>query len=389
MAVNLPAPEILARELAQRIAANRDAFLVWPLVRICQDAPWADRQALLAGLLDFHRERMAKVPDPARYPDARPWVESRLAVDRLLTEQYGLKFEELAQLRSLYEYVQYRGFRIIRPPAAPKVERCRVAYLPESDQGAFHIKNVDDPIEHYRPDPNPVTVMPLQGPLNWDGTGSGLHLDDEPEDTFPLPLTEMCLALCQDVPGALAFLTRYSPFGGNFNCVLHDRQKRCAAVEKCSHNFIETFGPDRNGGAHCSGMACRDPQSPLGQYQARKRKEYLDLVGLDESGSDWAFWQACYQKEAQLAAAMNTPGVSPGHSPGPVKVQPLLDLFTRPASQGGFNKDGVKNHPDQAVAEYTLMIRVHYLDKKRFERYQRSGDGKHFPAQPEVYDFTS
>ena len=44
-----------------------------------------------------------------------------------------------------------------------------------------------------------------------------------------------------DVPGALEFFTRYKPFWGGANLVIRDRQKRSAAFEKCSYNFIEVF----------------------------------------------------------------------------------------------------------------------------------------------------
>src|SRR5690606_5225269 len=118
----------------------------------------------------------------------------------------------------------------------------------------------------------------------------GLHIDDEPEEIFPLPITTMCLTECEDVPGAREFLTRYCDFWGSANAVLYDDQGRSVAIEKCSRNFIEFFEPNRYGRSHCSGMVCRDPQSPPAQYQRAKREAYCRHMGFGEDHPVRAFW---------------------------------------------------------------------------------------------------
>jgi len=212
----------------------------------------------------------------------------------------------------------------------------------------------------------------------WDGVGSGLHMDDEPEETFPLPYRDMVFTHCDDVPGAVQFLTRYYQFWGGQNIVLYDRQKRNVAIEKCSHNFIEVFTPGVNSGSHCSGMACRTPQSPQAQYQAKKRLEYLQRFNQPLDGSDMTFWQACDRAEAMLGDLMKKPKPT---------VAEILALFTTPWPRG-LCKTGAKMHPDQACGEYTLVTHAELYEKKQMIRWQRDAFGN-YPCVPEVYDWSA
>src|SRR5690606_35212977 len=161
-------------------------------------------------------------------------------------------------------------------------------YVPDTDRGVVHIKNMDDPITYWKKRP-PIDSFPKSG-LTWDGTGSGLHLDDEPTEIFPLPIQTMCMANCSDVPGAGSLLTRYKSFWGKANVLLFDGKNPCTAIEKCSFNFIHVHGPDANGRNHISGMVCRDPESEIAKYQAKKRTEYLRLFGLPDDGTDATYW---------------------------------------------------------------------------------------------------
>jgi len=253
------------------------------------------------------------------------------------------------------------------------VEKCRIIYLPETDQGAFHIKNVDDPINFWKPRIGRTKYHAVMHDLNWDGVGSGLHIDDEPTEIFPLPIPTICHAECHDVPGAVQFLTRYSPFWGGMNIVLFDRQGRNVAIEKCSHNFIEVFQPGANGGSHCSGMASRDLQSPQRQYQAMKRQEYLQRFNQPQDGVDMVFWSACDRAERMLGDFMQKPKIT---------VAEILELFTTPWPKG-LNKPGVKLHP-AGVREYTLVTHAELYDQRKVLVWQRDAFGN-YPAVPDIY----
>jgi len=371
--VTIPDPIAAARAEAEHIKQYSALYLEGATKRVLADCPFIDGDSLLDGLDVFHRERMAKVPSSITYPEARPWVDYVLAVNDEVQALTGMSDRQLAIYRSLHDYLTFRGYACARPAA---IERCRIIYLPATDRGEFHIKNVDDPITYYQPDPEPPSHAKQVTGLMWDGVGSGLHIDDEPEEIFPLPYYRMCMAHCDDVPGAVQFLTRYSQFWGGGNAVLYDAQQRNVAIEKCSHNFIEVFAPGTNGGSHCSGLACRNPQSPQGQYQANKRLEYLRRFNQPLDGADMTYWKACDRAEAMLGELMRKPDLT---------VAEILELFLTSWPKG-LNKPGSKLHPEQAVGEYTLVTRIHLYSEQVAYRYQRDAFGN-WPCAPEVYHF--
>lgn len=84
MKVVLPDPKEVAAKEAAQINANREAWLDYPLQRVLIDAPYVQREKLLEGIEPFHRERMQRLPPAAKYPEAGPWVEHILAIDREL-----------------------------------------------------------------------------------------------------------------------------------------------------------------------------------------------------------------------------------------------------------------------------------------------------------------
>lgn len=365
----LPDPRATARKEAERILNARDEFLTGPLERILKDSPFADRDALLHGLTDFHQERMSRIPDSTQYPQSGPWIEYVLEVDKELQDLGKLSGQEMALYRSLGAYVTFRGFARFRhtPP-----ERCRVAYLPKTDKGRMHIKNVDDPILFWKPQPPMEKSSLEEPPLFWDGVGNGMHIDDEPEEIFPLPIPLMCMSECKDVPTAVKFLKQYSSFWGAQNIVLRDDQRNAVAIEKASYNFIEIFEPEPDRPSYISGNFCRE--SPQAQHLERKRNEYVDLFDLPADGTDRAFWQACERAHNKLAALMNETEI---------KVDDVLKLFRTPWPEG-LNKGGVKYHPDQTGdEEYTLITCALLLDEKTACKWQRDTKGR-YPEQPEV-----
>jgi len=378
VSINLPNPYDVARAEAARITSNPVATEK-QIERVLIDMPYADRAAIQAGVERFHRERMAKIPSATAYPEAQPWVDHALVVDREVQALTGFSDLQMAMYRSLYSYLAFRGFASLQtapsgPPASP--EKCRIAYLPETEQGRLHIKNVDDPLTFWKPRP-PVTEMPKKGPLYFDGVGSGLHIDDEPAEIFPLPVRVMLPHYAGDVPGGVEFLTRYSSFWGRANLLLHDEQKRSAAIEKTSFNFIEVPDPLPNGCNYISGMVCRRPDSPQGQYVAAKRRQALQLFNKPDDCSDAAYWSSAFVYEEKLAGFLNRPSTP--------SVDETIDFFTTPAPDG-LNKWGSKFHPEQPVLQYTLLTEAALLDRTQYLRWQRDESGV-YPAEPEVYQF--
>ncbi|MCC7193026.1 MAG: hypothetical protein IT444_09630 [Phycisphaeraceae bacterium] len=377
MAHALSDPRVLAKEEADRINSNRQQWLVTPVDRVMADAPYFERENLLAGLTDFHRERMTRIPSIEKYPESKPWVDFALQNEAELKRLANLSDREIAIFRSLTTYLSFRGYKQAKLLSVD--ERCRCAYLPETDRGPMHIKNVDDPITHWKPSDKQPNPIPFSGDFVTDGVGSGLHIDDEPEDIFPLPVLTMLRQYANDVPSSVDFLTRYKSFWGGGNLLIHDSKKRSVAIEKCSFNFIEVFYPDSTGRSYISGMSCRDPQSPQGKYQRAKRDQAIELFGIGQDCSDNAFWSMCFTFEQKLRQALND-------LPKVPTFADVVNLFTS-AYPKGLRKDGIRLHPKQGLIGYTLCIHATLRDERKYFRWQRSQDGSLFPAQPEVFSF--
>lgn len=369
-----PDPIAGARAEAERLSADPQQFLRGPLERLLLDAPFVDRASLLEGLQAFHAERMARIPSATTYPEAQPWVDAVIATDRELQRLTGLSDADLALYRSLHDYVTYRGFALARPL---QIERCRVAYFPETDRGAVHIKNVDDPLTFWSPRPALPATQPRRPAGEFlvdDGVGSGLHLDDEPAEIFPLPGRTM-LHMCRSTADALEFGRRYMPFWGGLNCVLRDHTGHAVAVEKSSRNFLETFGPGRSGAVHVSGNVARDPASPQGAYVRAKRRQYLDRFSLPDDGPDASYWANCDRAEAMLAELTD--------SPGPIRLADIITLFTTPWPDG-LRKVALKPHAGfQGAPEYTLVTHISLIDEGGAMRWQVDAAGR-APAEPEI-----
>ena len=393
MTIQLPDLASVVQEMIRRARDGKAQFIDGPVDRVMADTPWADREILFSGLIDFHRERLERIPSAEKYPEAQPWVEHRLAVEQAL-KAAGLTDWERAVLGGMNDYLSYRGYRLAarkRPtssspgaPGPPVTEKCRVAFVPETDEGAAFIKNADDPATFWRKDRDSKKFISgldsfLQ-PARISGVGSGLHLDEEPEEIFPLPVPEMCTHFCEDLPTTIDFVTRYCDFHSGWNFIIIDRRRRSAAVEKCSRRYIDVFYPTVAGRSYASGMICRDPDSPQGRHQRAMREEYVSLTGSRwdaKESVDVAFWEACDLAERILADFLN--------DPKPITVEALQTLFTTPFPRG-LRKGGAKFHPNQPCIEYTLVTYLALLDKRRLMRFQCDDPpALTWPEEPEVY----
>jgi hypothetical protein len=370
--------------MADTVRKDPDAMIQQGLTRMLTDQRRLDRRRILAGVVAYHREAMSRIPDFRTYPEAKPWVDYVLTYQRELQRLAELNEQQMALLISLNAYMTFRGYREAGAVLAKAhaTEKCRVAFVPRTDQGPIHIKNVDDPITWWKPQPRlPRRASGwTQPPLSADGVGSGLHMDNEPSELFPLPITRMLPYCADDTPGAVAFLKRYAPFWSGANLLLFDRQCRSAAIEKCSRNFFECFSPNAHGHSHISGMTCRDPNSPQGRYQQAQRDRYRRLFGLPDDGPDDRFWAACRGMEKMLADALERLGPKP-------KAEDVMRLFTT-TYPIGLNKAGLKLHPRQGLIGYTLITHAVLLRQRRVYRWQRSRDGRSWPTKPEICQYT-
>ena len=381
----IPDPLIAAQREADAINANRHAAIYGGLERVLRDAPRVDRRALIADIAGYHREAMERVPSFRTYPEARPWVKYVRTLERELVRLAGLSAEEVAMVKSLGPYLTFRGFRRAGIKSAPPpVEKCRIAFLRDTDRGPMTIKNVDDPLSaDWQPLPPLSARLPRADffweHVNWviDGTGSGLHIDDEPAELFPLPVFPMCGQHAGTTREVVEFFRRYSPFFGGGNMLVYDRRYDSAAIEKTSRNHFQAYDA-ADGHSHISGMACRDPQSPQAQYVRARRAEYRRLYHLPDDGSDQIFWDRCDAQERKLADALAAGAPR-------FKVENLLRLFRTPWPEG-LCKTGVKLHPDQELGEYTQIVYALFFERRQYLRYQLT-EHKVLQRDPEICQF--
>lgn len=378
-------PLAAAQREADAINANRHAVIYGGLERVLRDAPQVDRRALLADIAAYHREAMERVPSFLTYPEARPWVEHVRTLERELVRLASLNAEEIAMVKSLGPYLTFRGFRRAGiKTAPPPVEKCRIAFLRDTDRGPMTIKNVDDPLSA---DWQPLPPLPARLPradffwehVNWvaDGTGSGLHIDDEPDELFPLPVLAMCGRHAGTTGEVVAFLRRYAPFWGGGNLLVYDHRYASAAIEKTSRNHFQAYDAT-DGHNHISGMACRDPQSPQAQYVRARRAEYRRLYNLPDDGLDQVFWDRCDVMERKLADALAAGAPR-------FKADDLIRLFRTPWPEG-LCKTGAKLRPDQVITEYTQIIYAQFFERRQYLRY-RLTEHKALPRDPEICQF--
>jgi hypothetical protein len=376
MPLTLPDPAVAAAAEVKHMQIDHEYHPDRALERVMADAKKVDEASLVHGLAEFHKERMAKVPSATKYPEAGPWIAYQQNFERELQRQAGFTDTQIAMKLSLSDFLRWRGFIQAR---VQTVERCRAAYIPQSDVGQIHIKNLDDPITYWKKRDMPKSLPQADSKLATDGVGNGLHIDDEPEEIFPLPARNMWRHYCDDIDGAVEFLTRYSQFwcGGNF--LIHDWKGNSVAIEKASSNFIEVFRPGPDGRSHISGMTCRDPNSPQGKYQREKRLEYIKRFDMGEDCSDMRFWATCAKFEAKLSVGLDAMGET-------AKWEDVVKLFVNEWPDG-LNKAGLRIHPDQGLIGYTLMVSATLYDKKQHIAWQREPDTTKFNFEPQVVQF--
>jgi|GEM_PF-435630 len=379
-------PKATAKKEAAAIKADRENAIYGGLNRTLRDAPHVGRKELLAELLRYHRDSRERVPSFQQYPEAKFWVDYTLTLEKELQRMAGLSEEELAIVKSLGAYLTFRGFRRagLKPGPSRQTEKCRIAFLVDSDEGPMTVKNVDDPLaSDWHPMPPLPTSLPASeffwDQVNWvaDGVGSGLHIDDEPEQLFPLPVFTMCGQHAETTREVVDFLRRYSQFWGGGNVVVYDKSFDVVAIEKTSRNFFQPYELT-NGQTHVSGMACRDPNSPQGKYQRARRDEYRLLYGLPEDGPDQTFWRVCDRQEQSLARGLNGLGKPPC-------AADLIKLFRTPYPDG-LCKTGKKVHPAQPVGEYTQVIYAIFFARRQYRRFRLDAKAT-MASEPEICQF--
>lgn len=338
----------------------------WKSAMIGLDGPELTRRVVA-----FHAERMAAVPDLQRYPELE-------IVRAELLERYrgmaaaGMSPELIALHESMGFWFSYRCRRETgRVPHGGRLppeqrERCRVVFAPETDQGPIHFKNVDDPLHTWRPMREDLATVPDPfTPLFFDGTGSGLHIDDEPPEIFPANAVTLARRYCETVTEAEELLSRYNYFWGSANLLIHDREGRAVAFDKASRCRFVVRRPGPNGVIYINGMSSFDPD-----YQAfieSRRTQYLRESKQDETSPEGVYFKAARGTLGNMRRRMA------GFEKRPTEAA-LYEHMSSRDPDGPLCRIGAQTHPDDPVRAATLYQRCYYPRDRIMRWRQWKGD---------------
>ena len=353
----------LAMSKARGIARQ----LGWPL------------EMLVEKVAAYDRERIDAMPDLIRYPELRGSRDQIEAGDRGM-RYAGVSNEMIALHRTLDFFLLTRLYEQTGRAyyAEPGVEECRVLYVPDSEVGPVHAKNVDGPLDGWEPilPTPPGTPWFWNHPIVLDGVGSGLHIDEVPPEIFPVNIYDLCYDNCATLSEATELLTRYNYFWGHGNLLVRDNHGNSMAFEKTQCR-IATRGPNRHGMNFISGMGALDPG--IREHQRRMRQKYLDQVGRDWDGSEGRFWRESDQTYANMAMYVE-------RLPARPTLREINELMERHDPGGPLCYIGEKTHPQQPGC-WTVEMRVFLLDEYKLIRRQVRDRRPAYLDEPEVISF--
>ena len=335
-------------------------------------------------VVDFHRERLESVPDLARYPELRGYADLLRQEERALHDG-GADDVVIALSKSLHFW---RGTRLQEETgkawyAQAMPEKCRILFCADSDRGALHLKNVDDPLLYFTPAPPvaPGEKWPFEHdehPLVFDGVGSGLHIDEIPPEIFPVDVRTLCREHCRAVQDATEFMVRYNYFWGSQNLLVHDNAGNSVAFEK-TWCRVATRGPNAQGINFISGMGSLDPE--LSTFQRGQRQKYLDQIGASwEDSTDGCFFTSCENKWKNMARYVDELSLNP-------TWENAKQLMEQRDPDGPMCLTGQKCHPDQTFVGYTQKMDIYEMDTKRLHRRQWRGDVPVYLDSPEIVSY--
>lgn len=356
-------------------------------------AYWSDSANCLAKLLgwpkemvlqkvrDFHRERLDAVPDLAVYPELRGYRDLLEIEDKGLRDG-GADETLIALFKSLNFWrdvrLQQETGRACFTMALP--EKCRVLYLPESDRGPLHLKNTDDPLTYWKPQPPvaPGTPWPYDHPLSSDGVGSGLHIDEIPPEIFPVNVHALWREECTTLSEATDLLVRYNYFWAHQNLLIHDAKGDSVAFEK-TRCRIATRGPNEKGINFINGMGALDPE--LSTFIKGQRQKYLDQRNERwEESPEGAFFTTCENKWKNMARYVDELSANPTYD----NAKQLMEQRDK---SGPMCLTGEKSHPDLPVGGCTLIMDIWSEKEKSRHRRQWRGNVPAYLDTPEIIHY--
>lgn len=341
------------------------------------------KKEIIARVVDFHRERVDAVPSLRKYPELKGWRERILEEERGIRDA-GVDLTDYMLFKTLRFWQKTRLYeetgRVVSVSPSSEEERCRVLYVPESDVGALHAKNVDRLLSYWKPRPAfpRKAKWPFQHPLVFDGVGSGLLIDETSPEIFPVDVRELCKEHCTTVKEATEFMTRYNYFWRGQNLLIHDHRGNSIALDKTACR-IAVRKPNAQGISFVNGMGSLDPD--LNAFIRRQRQKFLDLMKWTwEDSPDGCFYRVCENKWRNMQKYV-----------GELSLRPTFDnvkqLMEQRDKDGPMCLTGGVCHPKQKEGGYTVVMDIYMMDRKQLHRRQWKGKIPAFLDHPERVRF--
>ncbi|MEO6909166.1 MAG: hypothetical protein ABI210_14875, partial [Abditibacteriaceae bacterium] len=338
-------------------------------------------EEVVSRVLAFHRERLDAVPDLTMYPELKGYRDRLVAQERGMNDA-GVEDNLIALSQSLNFW---RSTRLLQETgiayyAQAMPEKCRILYMADSDRGALHLKNVDDPLTYWTPAPPvaPNTPWPYTHPLFFDGVGSGLHIDEIPPEIFPVDVRPLCQEHCTTVKEAEEFMVRYNYFWSGQNLLIHDNKGNSVAFEKTSCR-VGVRGPNEKGINFINGMTAVDPE--ISAFQKQQRQKYLDQIGIQWNDSpDGRYFDFSENKMNNMIRYVKELSLNP-------TWDNAKQLMEQRDSSGPMCQMGERLHHDQPALEYTLQMLIFEWDNKRMHLRQWRKDVPVYLDTPEIVSF--
>ena len=347
--------------------------------RLAQQIGWP-MEKVMSEIATYDRERLDAVPSLITYPELGGCRDRIDAEDRGMRDA-GVSTEMIALSRTLGFYTMTRLYQQTGRAfsLAPEIEECRTLFVPESDVGPIHAKNVDGPLIGWSPHP-PIpngAPWPFSHPIVLDGVGSGLHIDEIPSEIFPVNIYDLTYEHCVTVDAATELLVRYNYFWGHCNLIVYDPRGDSMAFEKTQCR-VATRGPNRHGMNFISGMSALDPG--IRDHQRRMRQTFLDQMGSDWNGPDGCFWRESEQTYLNMAAYIE-------QLPARPTLRQVRELMERHDPGGPLCYIGAKSHPDQLDGCWSRTMNLFLVNQRKQIRRQVRDAKPAFLDPPEVIEY--
>jgi len=314
----------------------------------------------------FHQQRLAAVPDLFRYPELRGMRELIDAEWRGTRDGAGLDDRLLASYYTGYVYYS----RCLHA-GIPELG-CTYIYFPTSEYGPLLANNLDSsPAEKFGPPHWPA----LNEHLLIGGVSSGIFMDEQSPEIFPVPVEKLVARYCRTTDEAAEMMTRYNHFWGPGNKIVVDRNHRVAMIEKSACRIGVRFSPD--GFGFIASMTAEEPG--MHAYLNDRRTASLKARKLPEVCEDTLFWEDHDLRRQELTEMLDE-----------ARKNPTLETLRRMIQFREPGKafvcvNGEKLLPDSAPGAFTLRTTIWVLNERRALWWAKEGETPSFEnRKPDV-----